>query len=82
MANSKGSDRRKQSSTAIRHGLELKLQETLSDWKERLGEKKFSKRIRKAVKAFVRGLLLTTTKKVKPVKKTFSETSRALAAGQ
>ena len=82
MANRKDPDRQKESSTAVRHGLELKLQETLSEWKERLGEKKFNKRIKKAVKAFVRDLPLTATKKVKPVRKTFSETSRALAAGQ
>ena len=66
MANRKDPDRQKESSTAVRHGLELKLQETLSEWKERLGEKKFNKRIKKAVKAFVRDLPLTATKKVKP----------------
>jgi hypothetical protein len=77
---SKKSDKqKKQPSVFLRHDVELKLRETLADWKERLGEKNFNKRIRKAARAFAKDLSVAPAK-ITPVKRTFSEVSRALAA--
>lgn len=47
---------------SLRSGVEKQLRDNLGNLKEKLGEKKFDKRIKKAVKLFTRGL---KTKKVK-----------------
>jgi hypothetical protein len=49
--------------------MEQKLATALADWKEKLGEKKFEKRIKRAAKAFVKNLKVTPAKKATPLKK-------------
>ena len=62
----------KRAAKIVNKALEQKLQDALSDWKEKLGEKKFARRVKKAAKAFGKDLKVIAIKKVKPTKKTDS----------